>query len=72
MSCWEQGEGVDAFVRADPVELMLSASDVIAWLRHHATTEQPCHVGPAAEGLADHLASLCLDATRGLLDGSGS
>lgn len=73
MSAWEQGDGIRAgFSSTPPLELMLSASDVVAWLRHHATTENPCRVGPPAEDLADHLASLCFDSTRDLLDGSGS
>lgn len=73
MSRWEQEGSIDAAYRDGTTgELMLSASDVVAWLRHHATTAKPCRVGPIADTLADHLSSLCIDATRNLVDGSGS
>lgn len=74
MSRWEQAQAIDAEYRSDDKggELMLSASDVVAWLRHHGTTQKPCRIGPPAETLADHLADLCFDATRDLVDGSSS
>ncbi len=46
MSSWEQGGGIRAgFSNCEPFELMLSASDVVAWLRHHATTDNACRIG---------------------------
>ena len=72
MSKWEQHHVIDAEYRPaeEGGELMLSASDVIAYLRHHAQTMEPKHLYTAGiEALADHLASQCFDATRSLVDG---
>jgi hypothetical protein len=72
VSKWEQHGCIDAEYRPaeEGGELMLSASDVIAYLRHHARTMRPLHLyEPGIVALADHLASQCLDATRSLVDG---
>lgn len=68
MSRWEQEQTIEARPSPDNGELMLSASDVVAWLRAHADTIQPRCYGPALECVADNLAGLLLEATRGMLD----
>lgn len=71
MSRWEQGQHIYAEISPVTGEVMLSASDVIAWLRFNGGCIQPVHVRPAAIALADALTDRWLDATRNLIDGGG-
>lgn len=68
MSLWEQARTIEARHSPGNGELMLSASDVVAWLRAHAETIQPRAHGPAVDLIADSLSDLLLDATRSMLD----
>jgi hypothetical protein len=68
MSRWEHERTIEARRSPENGELMLSASDVVAWLREHAKTITPRCYGPALDCVADSLAGLLLDATRGMLD----
>lgn len=72
MSRWEQHHIIEARRSPGNGELMLSASDVVAWLRAHAQTIQPRIHGPALDCVADNLAGLLLEATRDMLDDDGS
>jgi hypothetical protein len=73
MSSWEQDRSVDYQRNATTGELMLSASDVLAWIRFCALANaaHPCY-RIAYTALADQLASTLIDTTRPLVDGSGS
>ena len=72
MSLWEQQQIIEARINCETGELMLSASDVLAWLRAHADTIKPRIHGAALATVADNLASLLLEATRDRLDDDGS
>jgi hypothetical protein len=71
MSSWEQRQVIEARINCETGELMLSASDVVAWLREHATTIKPAIHRPALATVADHLAGLLFEATRSMLDDDG-
>lgn len=76
MSLWEQEHRIGFIVDPEANELLLSASDVVAWLRDRseACAEVPAlaHETPALTRAADALVGGWLTATRPLLDGSGS
>lgn len=57
MARWEQDHCIDAEISPSNGEVMLSADDVVAWLRHCAETMEPKHLyTPAIEAIADRLA----------------
>ena len=69
MSRWEDDRGIDAEISPVTGEVMLSASDVVAWLRECAKTMEPRHLcTPGIEAIADRLADNWLKATRNLVD----
>lgn len=74
MSAWESEGRVDSEISRDTGELMISASDVLAWIRSNANTHagHPCNTDRAYHALADALADSMLDATLGFVDGSES
>lgn len=61
MSRWEQERRIGTAVNPESLELMLCASDVVAWLR-----DRDLHV------TADDLVSGWLNLSSDLIDGSGS
>lgn len=64
---WEQKRVIQAEYH-EGGELMLSASDVVAFLRHHGSTIRPAFLGRGVHAVADELVSLLLDATSPLVD----
>lgn len=70
MSRWEQERVIEA--RIIDGELMLSASDVTAWLHDCAPKMRPICFAPAAEALADKLTDLIIEGTRPYIDGGES
>lgn len=73
MSRWEQDRGIGSSVDPTTGELVLSASDVLAWIRDiaDANAAHPCY-HRAYTALGDELADGLLEATRSYVDGSGS
>lgn len=70
MSRWEHDNRIHSEISGGTGELMLSASDAIAWIRACAAiTTHPC-AKASFEALADTLASDCINATSGFLDRS--
>lgn len=72
MSTWETDETIEAHYHRVTGELMLSASDVLAWIRSTAEIQtHGCH-RVAYTAMADRMAEFLIDETRHLVDGSGS
>lgn len=70
MSRWEHDKRIHSECSRRTGELMLSASDTLAWIRACAgISTHPC-AKAAFEALADSLASDCIDATSGFMDRS--